>query len=130
MALQATVKRFTDLAVDSGHSGLGLKSQKRSGILGLFAIDNEDFADVLHRLRLQSRADVRKCRFALVAFHAAGAHFDEFVRRQRPVDFGGHRVGQALFADVDQRIEGMRARLERLAFARVYFLPLGGPLSL
>ena len=75
---------------------------------------------MLNRLRLQPRAEGRKCRFALIALHAAGAYFDELVRRQRPVDFGGHRVGQALFADVDQRIEGMRARLQRLALARVY----------
>ena len=75
---------------------------------------------MLHRLRLQPRADVGKGRFALVALHAAGAHLDEFVRGQRPVDFGDHRVGQALFADVDQRFEGMRARFQRLALARVY----------
>ena len=75
---------------------------------------------MLNRLRLQPRADVRKCRFALVAFHAAGAHLDEFVRRQCPVDLGNHRVGQALVADVNQRIERMRARLQRLALARVY----------
>ena len=120
MALQATVKRFTDLAVDSGHSSSGLKSLRRSGTLGLLAIDNEDFSDVLHWLGGQLAADLRQRRFALVAFHAAGAHLDEFVRRQCPVDLGNHRVGQALFADVDQRIEGMRARLQRLALARVY----------
>ena len=85
---------------------------------------------MLDELCVQLRADFRESRFALVAVETAGPDLDEFMRGQRAADFGDHGLGQALFAEMDDRIEGVRARLQRLALARVYRLPLDEPLTL
>jgi hypothetical protein len=43
------------------------------------------------------------------------------VGAQRAIDLGDDRVGQAFLAEVNDRVEGVRACLQRLAFARIYF---------
>jgi hypothetical protein len=78
---------------------------------------------VLDRLRAELLADFGQRGFALVAFHAGGAHLDELVRVQRAADFRDYRLGEALFAEVEDRIQRMGARFQRLAFARFYRSP-------
>jgi len=53
--------------------------------------------------------------FAIVSFYRARGDLDQLVRVQRAVDFRDHPSGQPLFTDHHDRIEPVRARLERLA---------------
>jgi hypothetical protein len=60
---------------------------------------------VLDRVRAGALADAGEGHFALVAVERGGADFDEFVRGQGAVDFGDDGVGQALFAQLKDRVE-------------------------
>lgn len=73
---------------------------------------------MLHRLGAQAVADMGQRGVARFAFHAAHAHLDKFMGRQRAVDFCQHRIGEALFADVNDRVERVRAPFEGFAFRR------------
>ena len=84
---------------------------------------------MLHRLRLQAGADVGERGFARVPVERRGAHLDELVGGERAIDFREYRVGQSAFANVNGGVEGMRARLERLADTRFYLLPFLPPSS-
>jgi hypothetical protein len=85
---------------------------------GLRPIEDQDLSDVLHCLRAQAVADLRQRRVARFAFHGANAHLDEFVRRQRAVDFRHDCIGKAFLADVNDRIERVRAAFKGFAFRR------------
>jgi hypothetical protein len=69
---------------------------------------------VLHRLRAQPRADRGQRRLALVTVQAAGAHLDQLVRIQRAADLRDDRLGEPFLAEVQDGVEGVRARPERL----------------
>jgi hypothetical protein len=80
---------------------------------------------VLHRLSTEAVADLRQRGVARFAFHAAHAHLDELMRRQGAVDLGQYRIGEAPLADMNDRIERMRAPFERLALRRRQLKPPG-----
>lgn len=84
---------------------------------------------MLHRLRLQPGADLDERRLPRVAPQRRSTHLDELVGFERPVDFSHHGVRQSPAAEMYDRIEAVRARLERFAFARFYFLPRWMPLA-
>ena len=84
----------------------------------LFPIQNKHFADVLDRLGLQPCADFRKSRFAGVALEAGGPDLDQFVHGQGAANLGDDCFGQAFAAQVNDRVERVGARLQRLAFRR------------
>jgi len=73
---------------------------------------------VLDGERIGALADAGQRHFALVAVERGGADFDEFVRCQGAVDFGDDGVGEALFTQLKDRVQGVGAGLERLAFGR------------
>jgi hypothetical protein len=54
-----------------------------------------------------------------MAIEACRAHLDQFVRVQRAVDLGDHFLGDALRADVNNRIELVGFRLSALRSAGV-----------
>ena len=94
----------------------------------LWPVDHQHFADVLHRLGAQVRADPPQRGIARVAVHGAYPDLDQLVRGQGAVDLRQYRIGQAFFADVHDGIERVGTCLERLALARFYrppFLPPG-----
>jgi len=70
---------------------------------------------VLDRLRAGALADAGQRHVARFAVERRGPHLDELVVRQRTADFGDHRVGQALLAQLQDRVQGVRARPERLS---------------
>ena len=70
---------------------------------------------MLYRLRAEAAADFFEGRFAGLPFQRGGADLDQFVRSERTVDFGDHRPGQALLAQVNDRLEAVRFRLQRFA---------------
>jgi hypothetical protein len=70
---------------------------------------------VLHGVRAGALADARQRDLALVAVQRRRAHLDQLVVRERAVDLRHHRIGQALFAQLQDRMQRVRARLERLA---------------
>lgn len=74
---------------------------------------------MLHRERAGALADARQRHFALVAIERRGANLDQLVVRERTVDFRDHRVGQALFAQLQDGVQRMRARPQRLSLHRV-----------
>jgi 23S rRNA (uridine2552-2'-O)-methyltransferase len=74
---------------------------------------------VLHGLRAGALADARQRHVALVAIERCGANLDQLVVRERAVDFRDHGVGQALFAQLQDGVQRMRARPERLSLQRV-----------
>jgi hypothetical protein len=91
---------------------------RRSARLGLFAVDHQNLADVLHRLGAQALADLRQGGVARFAFHGTGADLDELVRRQRAVDLAENGFGEALLSDVNDRIERVCAAFEGFSFGR------------
>jgi hypothetical protein len=84
----------------------------------MFAVDHQDPADVLHRLRSQARAHRLQHRCALVAVRAGYVHFDQFVALETDLDLAQDRVGQALVSHQHHRVQGMGAGLEILARER------------
>jgi len=59
---------------------------------------------VLDRARAGALADAGQRHFALVAVERRGADLDEFVRGDGALDLGDHRVGEALLAQLQDRI--------------------------
>ena len=80
------------------------------------AVEDEDFADVLHGRSAEARAETLQDVLTTIAAIAQNAHFDELVGDQAAFDFGGYRRGQAASADQNGRLDGMSASLERTAF--------------
>jgi hypothetical protein len=78
-------------------------------------VQHQHLADVLHGVRPGALADTGERHFALLAVERRGAQLDQLVVRERAVDLGQDGVGEALFADLQDRMQGMRARPERLA---------------
>ncbi len=84
----------------------------------ILAVDHQDPADVLHRLRSQASAHRLQHRCALVPVGAGRAYFDQFVTLETDLDLAQDRVGQALVSHQHHRVKGMGAGLEILARER------------
>jgi len=69
-------------------------------------------------MRFQPLADRVQPRLAHVALAASGAHLDELVGLERPVDLGDHLVGEALVADDHDGTEAMRLGAQLAAALR------------
>lgn len=67
-------------------------------------------------MRVGALADAGQGHFALVAVERGGTDFDQFVRAEGAVDFGDDRVGQALFTQLQDRVEVVGARFQGFAF--------------
>lgn len=67
---------------------------------------------MLHRERVDALADARQRHVTLVAVERRRAHLDEIVVRERAVDFGEHRVGEALLAELQNGVQGVGAGLQ------------------
>src|SRR5688500_14539369 len=80
--------------------------------------EHEDLADLLDLLGLCPSTNGTQSLVALIAVKAGGAHLDELVRAERAVDLRDHFIGEAFGADVNNRIQLVGFRLERLAFGR------------
>ena len=76
---------------------------------------------MLDRVRVGALADAGQGHIALVAVERGGAHFDEFVGGEGAVDFGDDGVGESLFTQLQDRVEGMGARPQLLAFLHAQF---------
>jgi Ca2+-binding RTX toxin-like protein len=79
------------------------------------AVNNQHLADVLDRERVGALADAGQRHFALVAVERGGADFDQLVGGQGAVNFRDDGVGEALFAQLKDRVEVVGAGLEGLA---------------
>lgn len=66
-------------------------------------------------MRAGTLADAGERHLALVAIERRRAHLDQLVMRERAIDLGDHRVGEALLAQLQDGMQGMSARPERLA---------------
>jgi len=62
-------------------------------------VHHQDLPDLLHRMGFQLLADRLHPDVPRVAVVGRGAHLDELVRLQSPVDLGDHLVGESLVAD-------------------------------
>ncbi len=80
---------------------------------------------MLHRLRVQPRADRGQRRLALVTVQAAGAYLDELVRVECAADLRDDRLGEPFLAEVQDGIERVRTRLQRFALGGLQFQPPG-----
>jgi 23S rRNA (uridine2552-2'-O)-methyltransferase len=74
---------------------------------------------VLHGLRADALADARQRDLALVAVERRGAHLDQLVVRERAVDLRDHGVAQALRAQLQHRVQRVRACPQCLPVHRV-----------
>jgi hypothetical protein len=70
---------------------------------------------VLDRVRAGALANAGERHLARVAIERRRAHLDQLVMRERPVDLGHHGVGEALLAELQDRMQRMGARPQRLA---------------
>jgi len=104
-ALRLLAARGDHLAARSPASFFGLGSPRLPGFLGSLAVDDEHLADSLHRMRGEPLANRSEPGLAHVAVTARGAHLDELVRLEGPVDLGDHLVGEAFVADDDDGAE-------------------------
>jgi len=59
---------------------------------------------VLYRVGVAAPAEFGERGVARIPVHPGGAHLDEFVRGERTLDLGAHRVGEALSAQENQRL--------------------------
>jgi hypothetical protein len=73
---------------------------------------------VLDRVRAGALADAGERHLALRAVERRRAHLDQLVVRERAVDLGHHRVAQAFLAELQNRVQGVRARAQGLALGR------------
>jgi hypothetical protein len=64
--------------------------------------------DQLHACRAKVVGDVGKHLLAFLACRGRCAHFDQFVRGERPVDFLHHGLGQTIGTDQHDRFTMMR----------------------
>ena len=62
---------------------------------------------MLHGVCAGALADAGERHFALVAVERCRAHLDQLVVRERAVDLGDHRVGQAFPAELQDWIEAV-----------------------
>jgi hypothetical protein len=69
-------------------------------------------ADQLHACRAQVVGNLAKHLLAFLARQGRCAHFDQLVRRERPVDFLHHGLGQAIGTDQHDRFTMMRFGLQ------------------
>jgi len=126
---RAEIRRQAVHRTDQIRDGLGRCGCSRRGsrselqalpnpIPGRLPVQHQHLADVLHWLRLQPGADFGQGGFASDALEAGGPHFDQFMRGERAVDLGQCRLGQPFFTKMEDRIEGVGARLERFSVAR------------
>lgn len=86
------------------------------------AVDHENFADVLHRKRIEcltDPGDISCARLAVVAQHA---DLDQFVTAQVYVDFPDHGGGQAGVTDDHDGIEVVGASLQKAAPFRSQYI--------
>ena len=91
-----------------------MRSSASLWVLGLFPVDDKDFTKMLDRQRRKTRADGAKHRFALFARLAGYPDLDQLVAFQVEVDLVQHRVGQALVADHDDRMQAVCTGFESL----------------
>ena len=70
---------------------------------------------MLDRVRAGALADAGERHLARVAVERRRAYLDQLVVRERAVDLGDDRIGEALFAQLQDRMQLMGARPERLA---------------
>jgi hypothetical protein len=70
---------------------------------------------VLDRVRAGALADAGERHLARVAVERRRAHLDQLVVRERAVDLGDDRIGEAFLAQLQDRMQRMGARPERLA---------------
>jgi signal transduction protein with GAF and PtsI domain len=70
---------------------------------------------VLDRVRAGALADAGERHLALVAIERCRAHLDQLVVRERAVDLGDHGIGEALLAQLQDGMQGVRTGPERLA---------------
>jgi hypothetical protein len=82
-------------------------------------VDNQQFADTLHRGAAGFFADRCQVLVARRAIVTEDANLDQFVNGQRTADFGQHCVAKAGIADDHHRVEVVRQALERLALGGV-----------
>ena len=66
-------------------------------------------------MRRELQADLVQPQVARVALRGGGAHLDELVGGERPVDLGDHLVGEPLVADEDDGIQLVRLGAQRAA---------------
>jgi 23S rRNA (uridine2552-2'-O)-methyltransferase len=76
---------------------------------------------VLDGRDVDALANARQRHFALAAVERRGAHLDQFVMGERAVDFRDHGIGQALLAQLQDGVQRVRARPQRLPLHRVEF---------
>src|SRR6266513_6224518 len=94
-------------------------ARDRAFLSRIFPEDDEYLSDLLDGLGGGFLTDGRKCLFARFALEPGGAHLDELVGSQGAVDLGDHFVRQSLAADHHDRLEFVRARLQRLALGGI-----------
>ena len=70
---------------------------------------------MLHRRRIELRADPGKERFPFVALVAPHADLDQLMGEQVDVDFVQHRRCEPVLADGDDRMQWMRLGAKRAA---------------
>jgi hypothetical protein len=75
----------------------------------LLAVHHQHLADVLDRVRAGALADAGERHLARVAVERRRAHLDQLVVRERAVDLGDDRVGEAFLAQLQDRMQGVGA---------------------
>jgi len=73
---------------------------------------------VLHRRCVGRGADLAQKALARVPVARADPDLDQLLARERALDLGEHRPRETALADPHDRIEAMRACLERLSVGR------------
>src|SRR3954462_6697100 len=89
-----------------------------TGLFIALAVDDQDFADRLHRLGTRARAEGLHRFLSGIALQRRGMHLDQLVRLERAVHFVYHLVGNAFGADEHHRLEPLRPGLELLPLRR------------
>src|SRR3954462_524229 len=89
-----------------------------TGLFIALAVDDQDFADRLHRLGTRARAEGLHRFLSGIALQRRGTHLDQLVRLERAVHFVYHLVGNAFGADEHHRLELVRPCLELFPLCR------------
>jgi hypothetical protein len=84
----------------------------------LLSEEHEHLADMLHGLRARLLRDQFESFLTGIAIQRCRPYLDQLVRVQGAIDLCDHLVGEPLRTDVNNRIELVGFRLERLAFGR------------
>lgn len=77
---------------------------------------------MLDRERVGALADAGQGHFALVAVERGGADFDQLVGGEGAVDFRDDGIGEALCAQLQDRVEGVGAGAQLLALPDAQFV--------